>query len=189
MPKVEISREKIVEVLESKSPKSLTEVYRHLGGQGKLSGSVAGKLRSLVDGIDDLVASNKAGAGTAKSEGEPKGNKPTLQMSGKSKGPKKPAKERSGASKAKVPRHPKNPFREGSGYGLLLDLIASAGSKGIGKEDLLKAYCKATGKDLIHAKFDLSVINSGEAGRNRHRSMKDNVTIIRETDNYRIRFD
>lgn len=183
MPKVEINQQKIIIALESRNPKSLTEVYRILGGK-KLSGAEANRIRHACPGIEQVLAQNKA-AWTLKAEEKAIAEKPTLQTSGKSK---KPAKGRSKASKAKVPRHPKNPFREGSGYGLLLDLIANAGSKGIGKEDLLKAYCKATGKDLIHAKFDLSVINSGEAGRNRHRSMKDNVTIIRESDNYQVRF-
>lgn len=181
MPKVEINQQKIIIALESRAPKSLTEVYRILGGAGKLSGSVAKKMRELVPGIEETLARNKAGEGEA--EEKPRATIPKSGKSGKG------AKTISKASKAKVPRHPKNPFREGSGYGLLLDLIANAGSKGIGKEDLLKAYCKATGKDLIHAKFDLSVINSGEAGRNRHRSMKDNVTIIRESDNYQVRID
>ena len=181
MPKVEINYQKIIIALESRNPKSLTEVYRILGGAGKLSGSVAKKMRELVPGIEETLARNKAGEGEA--EEKPRATIPKSGKSGKG------AKTISKASKAKVPRHPKNPFREGSGYGLLLDLIANAGSKGIGKEDLLKAYCKATGKDLIHAKFDLSVINSGEAGRNRHRSMKDNVTIIREADNYQVRID
>ena len=60
MPKVEITREKIVEVLESKSPKSLTDIYRHLGGAGKLSGSTAGKIRNLVPDIEKVMADNKA---------------------------------------------------------------------------------------------------------------------------------
>ena len=183
MPKVEISQQKIIIALESRAPKSLAEVYRILGGK-KLSGAEANRIRQACPGIEQVLAQNKS-AGTLKAEEKAIVGKPTLQTSGKSK---KSAKERSKASKSKVPRHPKNPFREGSGYGLLLDLIANAGSKGIGKEDLLKAYCKATGKDLIHAKYDLSVINSGEAGRNRHRSMKDNVTIILESDNYQVRF-
>ena len=184
MSKIELSKEKIIEILESKKPKSLTEIYRHLGGQGKLSGSTAKQMRSLVEGIDNWVANNKASAGSVKSEENPK---PTLQKSGKSKGSKKTAK----ASKkpSKVPRHPKNPFREGSGYGLILDQIADAGSKGIGKEDLLKAYCKATGKDIVHAKYDLAVINSAsETSERRHRSCADGFTIIKTVDNYRIRF-
>ena len=82
------------------------------------------------------------------------------------------------------------PFREGSGYGLLLDLIAEAGAKGIGKEDLLKAYCKATGKDLTHAKYDLAVINSArEDSDKRHRSCADSFVILKEGDCFRVRFE
>lgn len=177
---LKLTKESLILVLEVHAPKSLTEAYRLLNGEGKLSGSTAKKMRELVPGIDEWVGKNKANA--EKAEGEPKEEKPTLPTSEKSK------KVAKAVVKSKVPRHPKNPFRPG-GYATLIDLIANAGSKGIGKEDLLKAYCKATGKDIVHAKYDLSVINSAEAGRNRHRSMKDGVTIIRETDNYRIRFD
>ena len=101
MPKVEVSREKIVEVLESRNPKSLTEIYRHLGGVGKLSGSIAKKMRTLVPDIEKVVAGNRVGAG----KGEPK---ETLRTSGKSK---KPGKK---TPKATYPHCDKNPFREGS---------------------------------------------------------------------------
>ena len=181
MSKVDLSQQKIIIALESRSPKSLTEVYRILGGTGKLSGTLAAKIRAAVPYIEKTLAENKAGA--AKAEGE--------EVSPKSKpaqkADKKPAKA---AKKSPVPRHPKNPFREGSGYGLLVDLIAAAGSKdGIGKEDLLKAYCKATGKDIVHAKYDLAVINSAaETSEKRHRSCADSFTIIKTVDNYRIRF-
>ena len=180
MSKLELSREKIVEVLESKKPKSLTEIYRLLGGSGKLSGTMAGKLRNLVPDIEKVVADNKAGA--VQADGKPEA---TLRISKTSKADKKPAK----AGKSKYPRHEKNPFRPGSGYGLLVDIIADAGSKGIGKPDLLKAYCKATGKDDQHARFDLAVINSArEDSEKRHRSAADGFTILKEGDNYRVRF-
>ena len=180
MSKIELSKEKIVEVLESKKPKSLTEIYRHLGGQ-KLSGTLAGKMRSLVEGIDTLVANNKAKAGTSKGEGATIHSDRTAKEVAQ-----KPAKA---VAKSKYPRHPKNPFREGSGYSILLDLIADAGAQGIGKPDLLKAYCKASGKDLTHAMYDLAVINSARQNSDkRHRSCADGFTIIREGDNFRIRF-
>lgn len=181
MSKVEISREKIIAILESKAPKSLTEIYRHLGSGDKLSGSVASKMRTLVEGIDNLVANNKADAGTVKSKPAPKAGS-TIQK----KTPKKPAKD---SAKTNIPRNSRNPFRPNSGYSLILDIISSA-KNGIGKEDLLKAYCKASGKDLAHAKFDLAVINSAsENSDKRHRSCRDGFTILREGDNYRIRFD
>ena len=182
MPKVEVSREKIVEVLESKKPVSLTEVYRHLGGVGKLSGSTAGKIRNLFPDIEKVVAGNRAGEGKAKTVPVPTTGKVKFRTS------KKTGKQP--AAKNKIPRHPMNPFREGSGYGLLLDLIAEAGAKGIGKEDLLKAYCKATGKDLTHAKYDLAVINSArEDSDKRHRSCADSFVILKEGDCFRVRFE
>ena len=184
MPKVELSKEKIVEVLEAQSPKSLTEIYRHLGGQGKLSGSTAKTMRSLVPDIEERVAKNKA-AVTVKSEPVQKDDATSHPSEKSKKVFKKPAK----ATKSSIPRHTKNPFRPGSGYGLILDIIADAGAKGIGKPDLLKAYCKASGKDLTHAMYDLAVINSAAVGRTRHRSMKDGVTVILDGANYQVSFN
>ena len=177
MPKVDICQQKIVEVLESKSPKSLSEIYRHLGGLGKLSGSTAKQMRSLVDGIDNRVANNKA-VGSVKSEG--------VRESPKAKPPKKAGKK---TAKVVVPRHPSNPFRPG-GYATLVDLIANAGSKGVGKEDLLKAYSKASGKDETHCRYDLAVILSASTTAEKmHRSCRDGFTILREGDHLRIKFD
>ena len=181
MSKVEITRERIAEILESQKPKSLTEVYRLLGGQGKLSGSFAGKIRNLVPDIEKVVAGNKAGA--VQSDGKPEA---TSRTSKTSKAAKKTPKA---VANSKVPRHKDNPFRPGSGYGLLLDLIANAGEKGIGKPDLLKSYCKISGKDEQHARFDLAVINSARQDSDkRHRSCADGFTILKEGDNYRVRF-
>ena len=183
---IELSKEKIIEVLESKKPQSLTEIYHHLGGR-KLSGSTAKKMRSLVEGIDALVDNNKAKAGTSKAEGAPKGEETTFHSVGTAKKvAQKPAKA---VAKSKYPRHPKNTFRAGSGYSMLLDIIADAGAKGIGKPDLIKAYCKVTGKDLTHAMYDLAVINSArEDSEKRHRSCAAGFTILKEGDNYRVRF-
>ena len=179
MSGIELSKEKIVEVLESKSPKSLTEIYRHLGGEGKLSGSVAGKIRNLVPDIGKVVAGNKAKA-------MPQEGKANFRTSKTSKSAKKTAKA---GAKSKVPRAVQNPFRPGSGYGLLLDIIADAGARGIGKDDLISAYCKATGKDERLARFDLAVINSARQDSDkRHRSCADGFTILKEGDNYRVRF-
>ena len=177
MSKIDISQQKIIVALESRAPKSLSELYRILGGTGKLSGKIARQIRLAVPGIEKILAENKGKTAKAEGSGElPKSHKAE----------KKPAKA---PKKCPVPRHPKNPFREGSGYGLLVDLIAAADSKGIGKEDLLKAYCKATGKDLTHAKYDLAVINSArEDSEKRHRSCADSFTILKEGDNFRIRF-
>ena len=183
---LKLTKESLILVLEVHAPKSLTEAYRLLNGEGKLSGSTAKKMRELVPDIDEWIDKNKAKANADRTEGQAQENKTTLPTSGESR---KPAKKVAKAVvKSKVPRHPKNPFRPG-GYATLIDLIANAGSKGIGKEDLLKAYCKATGKDIVHAKYDLAVINSAsETSERRHRSCADGFTIIKTVDNYRIRF-
>ena len=176
MSKVELSPQKIIIALESRSPKSLTEVYRILGGTGKLSGTLAAKIRAAVPGIEKILAENKGKTEKVEGSVEPPKSKPAQ------KADKKPAK-------SAVSRHPKNPFRDGSSYGLLLDLISAAGSKGIGKETLLAEFCRISGKDLQHAKYDLAVINSAsETSERRHRSCADGFTILKETDNYRIRF-
>ena len=176
---VEINAETIKKALES-APTSLTGLWKLLGGSGSVSGSASKRLRKAWPGIEAILTGNKEE--TAKADGavEPLKPKPAK------KADKKPAKA---VAKSMYPRHPKNPFRQGSGYGLILDIIADAGSKGIGKEDLLKAYCKATGKDIVHAKYDLAVINSAsETSEKRHRSCADGFTILKEGDNYRIRF-
>ena len=172
MSKVVISEKKVAAILK-KSPKSLTEIYRLLGGSGKLSGSVATRLRDSVPRLEAILAKNKAKT----SKSPPKVVPPKA----------KPAKKASKATK--YPRHPKNPFRPQSGYSLLLDIISASGSKGIGRENLLQDYCKASGKDLKHAKYDLAVINSAQEGGNRHKSAKDGFTIIKTVDNFRIKFD
>ena len=178
MSKVEISQQKISVALESRKPSSLTEVYRILGGTGKLSGTLAAKIRGAVPGIEKTLAQNKD-AGSAKSEGA--GESP------KANPPKKVGKK---SAKIVVPRHPKNPFREGSSYGLLVDLLASVGPKGIGKPDLIKAYSSASGKDETHCRYDLAVILSASTTAEKmHRSCRSGFSILREGDHLRIRFD
>jgi hypothetical protein len=175
-----INAESINKALESK-PTSLTGLWKALGGSGSVSGSAAKRMREAVPGIEAILAKIKAG--TAKAEGQvvpPKGKRPQ-------KADRKPTKV---SKKSSVPHDIRNPFRKwDSGYGLLVDLIASAGPKGIGKETLLSEYCRITGKDLQHAKYDLAVINSAkEDSDKRHRSCADGFTILKEGDNYRVRF-
>ena len=183
---LKLSKESLIVVLETRSPRSLTEIYRVLGGAGKLSGSTAKRMRELVPGIDEWVDNNKAKAGEETGKAHPQEGKAKFRTSKTSKSAKKTAKA---GAKSKVPRAVQNPFRPGSGYGLLLDIIANAGAKGIGKPDLLKAYCKATGKDDQHARYDLAVINSArEDSDKRHRSCADGFAILKEGDCFRVRF-
>ena len=178
MPKVEINQQKIIIALESRSPKSLTEVYRILGGK-KLSGSVAKKMRDLVPGIEERLASNKAGE--IKTEEKPQ---PTLPKSGKSgKGAKK-------NFKATYPRCDKNPFREGSNYALAFDILASF-PEGLPLAEWRERYAKAVRKPLKLASYDIQVLLTAKDSPTgeRHKSCRDGFYIEREGDHVRIRFD
>lgn len=179
MPKVELSKESIVGVLESKKPVSLTEVYRHLGGAGKLSGSTASKMRSLVEGLDVLLANNKAGAGKAEEKPQP-----TIPKSGKTgKGTKK-------NSKSTYPRSSKNPFREDSNYALAFDVLASS-KDGLPLTEWRERYAKAARKPLKLASYDIQVLLTAKESPTgeRHRSCRDGFYIERQCDHVRIRFD
>ena len=179
---IQLNAESISKALESTKCTSLTGLWKALGGSGSVSGSASKRMREAVPGVEAILAENKANAGSVKSE------RPVVSPKAKRspKADKKPAKA---SKKSAIPRHPKNPFREGSGYGLLVDIIADAGADGIGKETLLKKYCRLKNKSEKLARYDLAVINSGVAGGTRHRSMRDGVTVIKDMDNFRIRFD
>ena len=179
MPKVEINQQKIIIALESRSPKSLTEVFHILGGAGKLSGSVAKKMRELVPGIEETLARNKAG------EGETEEQPPaTIPKSGKSeKGAKK-------NSKAKYARCAKNPFREGSNYSLAFDILASS-KDGLSLAEWRERYAKAAKKPLKLASYDIQVLLTAKESPTgeRHKSCRDGFYIEREGDHVQIRFD
>ena len=179
MPKVEINQQKIIIALESMSPKSLTELYRILGGTGKLSGSVAKKMRELVPGIEETLASNKAGE--IKAEEKPRA---TIPKSGKSE---KTAKKN---SKAKYARCDKNPFREGSNYSLAFDILASS-KDGLSLAEWRERYAKAARKSLKLASYDIQVLLTAKDSPTgeRHRSCRDGFYIEREGDHVQIRFD
>ena len=174
MPKVEINYQKIIIALESRSPKSLTELYRILGGAGKLSGSTAKKMRELVPGIEERLASNKAGEGV---EEKPQ---PTLSKSGKTgKGAKK-------NSRATYPRCAKNPFREGSNYALAFDVLASS-KDGLPLAEWRERYAKAARKPLKLAGYDIQVLLTAKDSPTgeRHKSCRDGFYIERQCDHVR----
>lgn len=181
MSKMELSKEKIVEILESKSPKSLTEVYRHLGGK-KVSGSTAKTMRSLVEGIDERVANNKASAGTAKGERIPKGDGATNRISKKSKGVKKTSKTQ------KYPRSQVNPFRPNSSYALAYDVLA-AYPDGLPLATWRELYAKAAMKPLKLAGFDTQVLLTAKdrSTSERHRSCRSGFYIEREGDHVTLK--
>ena len=176
MSKLELSRGRIEEILESKKPVSLTEVYRYLGGIGKLSGSTGKQMRTLVPDIEKVVAGNRAGEG----KGEPK---ETLRTSGKSK---KPGKK---ASKATYPHCDKNPFREGSNYALAFDILASF-PEGLPLAEWRERYAKAARKSLILAGYGIQVLLTAKdtPTGERHRSCRDGFFIERQCDHVTLKF-
>lgn len=181
MPKVEINQQKIIIALESRSPKSLTEVYRILGGK-KLSGAEANRIRQACPGIEQVLAQNKA-AGTLKAEETAMAGKPTLQTSGKPKSAKKTAKANI------FPRNRANPFREGSNYSLAFDILA-ASKDGLPLTEWRESYAKAARKPLKLAGYDIQVLLTAKDSPTgeRHRSCRDGFYVEREGDHVRIRF-
>lgn len=180
MSKVELSRERIEEILESKKPVSLTEVYRLLGGQGqKLSGSVAGKMRTLVPDIEKVVAGNRTGEG--KGEGNPE---TTFRTSGKSKKPGKKTPKG-----GKYPHSQANPFREGSNYALAFDVLASF-PEGLPLAEWRERYAKAARKPLKLASYDIQVLLTAKETPTgeRHKSCRDGFYIEREGDHVALKF-
>jgi len=178
MSRIELSKEKIVEVLESKKPVSLTEVYRHLGGVGKLSGSTAGKIRNLFPDIEKVVAGNKAVA--AQADGKPEA---TLRTSGKSKTPGKKA------FRATYPHCDKNPFRDGSNYALAFDVLASS-RDGLPLAEWRERYAKAARKSLKLAGYDIQVLLTAKDSPTgeRRRSCRDGFYIERDGDHVTLKF-
>ena len=85
-------------------------------------------------------------------------------------------------------RQPKNPFRNGSGYGALVDIIAWA-APGILEEPLLKIFCAVTGKSEKRAKYSLTVIESAQRGKPRHKSCRSGFVIHKNRNAYSIEFE
>ena len=173
MSKVAINRESIEKALSEHKPTSLSSLYKTITAKKtSVPGSVAKTMRELVPNLVERLSKNKV---AVPSTGKRIQGKKTLTKT---------------VLKPGIPCHKQNPFRPGSGYGLLVDIIAAAGPKGIGKEDLQKEYAKYSGKDLTHTRYDMAVINSASKDCDRrHRSCRDGFTILKEGDNFRIRFD
>ena len=82
----------------------------------------------------------------------------------------------------KFPRHPKNPFREGSAYGQIFDAFAT--KDGVRRDELLQLAMDATGKDVKHAAYDLAVIRSAKESSTgpRHPSCREGFWVKRENE-------
>jgi len=150
--------------------KSLTDISRFLGHKGSISGKLSKQIRNLVPNVAERLKSNTSQT--------PKPSKPSK----KSEQPKKV--KHSG----KYPRHPKNVFRDGSGYGLAFDILASH-TKGIARSELVEKYAKASGKDLKKASFDIAVLLSPKSEKptsDRHKSCREGYGLIKEGSHYTI---
>ena len=179
MSKWELSKENIVEILESKSPKSLTEIYRHLGGSGKLSGSVAQMMRELMPGIEERLARNKAGE--IKADENPQA---TIPKSGKSEKVAKSWKPRV--------HHPEEaestPYRKGSAYSKVYQILAEH-PDGISRADLIREAARRCKKPASRSAFDVAVVVSPRESCTgpRHRSARDGYYLEVEGSCLRLR--
>ncbi len=193
---------------------SLTQVWKALGGSGSVPGSAATKMRTLVQGIDVVLAANKAakggGNGQAKPAKDARPVEPSAKPAGKKAGVKaagkpvaksttKPAAKsaKSVAAQGKWKHDPRNPFRQGSAYALCFDILA-AHRDGLPREKLVALLAEATGKDAKHAAYDAQVLLSArpnEDGLNnndspcRHRSCRPGFWVKRENGHVQLMID
>ena len=163
MPKVEINYQKIIIALESRSPKSLTEVYRILGGK-KLSGAEANRIRQACPGIEQVLAQNKA-AGSVKSKPEVK--------------PAKVSQSEDGIS---------TPYRKGSAYSKVYQILAEH-PEGISRADLIREAARRCKKPASRSAFDVAVVVSPRESCTgpRHRSARDSYFLKVEGSCYTLR--
>lgn len=155
-------------ILESigKGAKSLTDVSRHLGHKGSISGKLAKQIRTLVPDIAERLKANARQKVVA-----PKANKPAKAKGG-----------------GKYPRHSSNPFRDGSSYALAFDILASH-PKGVARQELTKEYAKASKKPLKNASFDIAVLLSPKSDKptsERHKSCREGYGLKREENFYQL---
>jgi len=155
-----ITAESVKQALDA-GAQSLTEVARSLGFKGRPGSTTTAAIRKAVPDVDERLKANKAG----------KGAKPGTAEAATAKKPK--AAVKANWEKA-YPRHPSNPYREGSAYATAYDILADAGEKGIVRKDLVAEAARLTGKDERRAYYDVTVVLSpretGEAHRSANRA-------------------
>ena len=180
----ELTADAILQSIGKNGLTSLGQLHRALGGKGSAPGSVAKRLKELVPNISELFAANKTQAASA-----PKAKKNAKAAKKVTSG--KASKAKSGEDKSikRLVKHAEsNPFRDGCGYGILYDILASH-PDGMSVEALKKRYMDITGKDAAHARYDLCVVLSAKESPTgpRHRSCREGFWVDRENDNVRLR--
>ncbi|OGV59051.1 MAG: hypothetical protein A2283_03670 [Lentisphaerae bacterium RIFOXYA12_FULL_48_11] len=160
--KQELTKERIVGIIAQGKAKSLTDISKSLGYKGSVSGSLSKKIKALVPEIDKLLKTNIILQELTCPATTPIPKNPLW---------KSPAK--SPVRKCKYPRHPKNPYRQNSGYGLVFDILASH-KDGLRRDQLVSLYSKASGKVVGKgASWDVAVIVSPDEDGSKHRSAKE----------------
>lgn len=176
-----------VETAIAKGAVSISGVWKALGGKGNISGSTTKKIRVLVPDIQDRLDSNKKKPTDI--PGVPK--EPSAPVTPTTK-PAKDAKPKEAMPirKSKFPRHPQNPFRNGSAYAICFDIMA-AHPDGIARDKLLPLLGKETDKDEKHAAYDLSVLLSAKESPTgpRHRSCREGFWVKKEHQHYSLMLD
>jgi hypothetical protein len=186
MKSADLTAEAVIQSIGTSKAASLGQLHRALGGKGSASGSLAKRLKELVPNIGELFAANKGEAGeekaTAKAEKDPKPEKKAKREKASKTAAKKVAEK---PAKRAVKRADGNPFRDGSGYGLLFDILAAAGAEGMPVDAWKKKYMSITGKDEAHTRYDTCVLLSAQESPtgSRHRSCREGFWIRRECDN------
>ena len=176
---IELNQQKIIIALESRSPKSLTEVYRILGGAGKLSGSVAKKMRELVPGIEERLASNKAGK--MKAEEKPQATIPKSGKTGKGAKSRKPGVHQPEEAES-------TPYRKGSAYSKVYQILTEH-PDGISRTELIREAARRCKKPANRSAFDVAVVVSPRESCTglRHRSARDGYYVKVEGSCYTLR--
>ena len=147
--KVEITAETVRNAISSGKPASMTQLAHQLGYHGSVSSSLTGRFRQLVPDVDNLLASCKSTGASPNDAKPPKATPVHARPASRGKG-----------KGGKWPRHPQNPFREGS-YGTCFDILAApAHEGGLPRERLIELLAKGTGKDMKRAAFDAQVVLS-----------------------------
>jgi len=161
-PTVEVINEAI-----SNGARSLTDIARHLGHKGSISGKLAKQIREVVPDIADRLKAN-----APQKSAEPKAVKPVKKTKGG----------------GKHHRHSQNPFRDGSSYALAFDVLACH-PKGIVRADLTNEYAKASRKPLKNASFDIAVLLSPKSDKptsERHQSCREGYGLKRDGNHYTL---
>lgn len=191
--KTGLTAEAVRKAIHEGKPSSMTKLAHMLGHKGSVSGTLTKKLRALVPGIDELLTANPPANG-GKTTSKAKAAKVATKTA---KAPAQQNRAKScGAKGGKYVRDPRNPFREGSSYGTVFDILASY-PNGIEKEMLVRLVAAETGKTLVRAGYDCQVVLSArpnDDGLNnndspRNRSCRPGYWVKRENGHVQLMVD